>query len=142
MLDSSDMEYMSECLDDISPEIEEEVTYRRFDHIEPGDSIAGIPDTVVYNEFGIKASVRELTLREVQVSGGVYVLGDMQFFVRNRDWMQVDVNATGGYDPSITTPKPDYQDLIVYCGSQYKPKNIGHSYLGSIIGWTVRASKV
>lgn len=123
MLDSDDLAYMRECLDDVAADMEEAVTYKRYDHTEPGDPILGTPDTPIYVDSATTAVVRELTLEEIQVSGGAYVLGDMEFKIR-----QTALSVT-----------PAYADRIVYDGATYKPKSIKHSFLGGVIGWTVRA---
>lgn len=123
MLNQDDLGYMRECLDGIAPDVEEPVTYKRYDHTDPGDPVEGTPDTPVYVDSAITAAVRELTLEEIQVSGGAYVLGDMEFKIRQ---------------PALSAA-PVYADRIVYAGATYKPKSIGHSFLGGVIGWKIRA---
>ena len=125
LLDSSDLTYIRECLDDVAADVEEAVTYRRYDHTNPGDPILGTPDTPVYVDSAITAAVREVTLEEVQVSGGAYVLGDMEFKFRQT---------------ALSSP-PTYADRIVYSGAIYKPKSINHSFLGRAIDYTVKAGK-
>ena len=110
----------------MASDVEEAVTYKRYINTTPGDSVAGIPDTDNYETLDISASVRELTLKEIQVSGGVYVMGDMEFKIRQ----------------TKLTLAPAYADHLVYDGANYKPKNISHSFLAGIIGWTIRAGKV
>ncbi|GEM_PF-2330196 len=125
MLDSDDLTYIQECLDDVSLDTEEEVTYKRYVSTTPGDPAMGTPDAPVYNDIAITASARELSLEEVKVSGGVYVLGDMQFKLRQ----------------TVLVTQPAYTDRIVYSDATYKPKSITHSFLGGVIGWTIRAGK-
>lgn len=125
MLTSDDLSFVRECLDDVASDVEEAITYKRYVSTTPGDPVMGTADTPVYNDLAITASARELTLEEIQVSGGVYVLGDMEFKIRQ----------------TALSSQPAYADRIVYSGSAFKPKSITHSYLGGIIGWTVRAGK-
>lgn len=125
MLDSDDLAYIRECMDDVSPDAEEGITYKQYDHTEEGDPVLGTPDTPVYNDLVITAAARELTIEEIQVSGGAYVLGDMEFKIRQ----------------TALSAKPAYGDRIIYDGDTYKPKSIKHSFLGGIIGWNVRAGK-
>lgn len=125
MLETDDLAYIQECLDDVAPDTEEAVTYKQYDYTEPGDPVLGTPDTPVYNDLAITATARELTIEEIQVSGGAYVLGDMEFKIRQ----------------TALTAAPAYADRIIYDGATYKPKNINHSFLGGVIGWGVRAGK-
>lgn len=123
MLTSDDLTYVRECLDDVATDVEEAVTYKRYDHTEPGDPILGTPDTPVYVDSAITAAARELTIEEVQVSGGAYVLGDMEFKIRQ----------------TVLLVIPAYADRVIYDGATYKPKSIKHTFLRGVIGWTVRA---
>jgi len=125
MLDSDDLDYIRECFDDVAIDAEETITYKRYVSTTSGDPVMGTPDTLVYSDLAITASARELTLEEIQVSGGVYVLGDMQFAIRQT---------------ALSLP-PAHADRIVYGGDSFKPKSINHSFLGGIVGWTIRAGK-
>lgn len=125
LLNSADVDFIRECLDDVSGDVEQDITYRRYSSMTPGDPVFGTPDTPVYADAAITATARELTLEEIQVSGGVYVLGDMEFKIRQ----------------AALASAPAYADRIIYAGATFKPKSISRSFLGGIIGWTIRAGK-
>lgn len=125
LLDSADVDFIRECLDDVASDVEQDITYKRYISTKAGDPVFGTPDTPVYTDTEIAASVRDLTLEEIQVSGGVYVLGDMEFKIRQT---------------ALASP-PAYADRIIYAGATFKPKSIGHSFLGGVVGWKIRAGK-
>jgi len=125
LLDSADVDFIRECLDDVSSDVEQDITYKRYSSVTPGDPVFGTPDTPDYVDAEITASLRELTLEEIQVSGGVYVLGDMEFKIRQ----------------AALASDPAYADRITYAGATFKPKSISHSFLGGVIGWKIRAGK-
>ncbi len=125
LLDSADVDYIRECLGDIASDVEEAITYKRYTGTVAGDPIAGTPDSYNYTNQATTAISRELTLKEVTVSGGAYVLGDMEFKFRE----------------AALSSAPDYPDRIVYGGATFKPKSIEHSYLGGLLGWKVIAGK-
>lgn len=125
MLDTNDLAYIRKCFDDIAPDTEEPITYRRYLSTTPGDQILGTTDTPNYDDLSITATVRDLSLEEVQASAGVYVLGDVEIKIRQ----------------TALANQPAYADRIIYSGANYKPKRINGSYLGGVINWTVRAGK-
>jgi hypothetical protein len=127
LLESDDLAYMRECLGDIETDVEEPIVYKRYLSTTAGDPVMGTSDTPVYDDTEITASVRTLTLEEIQVSGGVYVLGDVEFEIRLQE--------------TIFETAPVYVDRIVYAGATYKPKKIDPVQLGGLIGWTVKAGK-
>lgn len=141
MLNSDDIEYIHKSLNEIASDIEESIIYRKYINTTTGDHVLGTPDTSNYNDYNITARVRMLTLEEIQVSGGVYVLGDMKFIIRKKDWMQWDIYLTGAHDPSLPTIKPDYPDRIRYNGVTYKPKSYSHMWLGGVLWYKVKAGK-
>lgn len=122
LITQKDVEDIKAALAEIAPFTEEPITYRKYDHTNPGDPVLGSPTVDVYIDTATTASVRELTLEEVQVSGGAYLLGDREFTIR----MQAN---------------PDYRDRIVYAGTSYKPKSIGKMFLGEILWLEIRAGK-
>lgn len=124
LLSAADVEYIQECQDDIASDIEEDVTYRQYTGLVAGDAVMGTPDTYSYTDLPTTASARELTLEEVQRSGGVYVLGDMEFRFRQ-----------------TVLAAAQYNDLIVFAGATFKPKSITHKFLGGRTGWIIRARK-
>ena len=128
LLDSNDVDFIRECLDDIADDVERPIAYKRYTGISavaPADPVMGIPDTYVYSDSDTTATVRDLTLEEIQKSGGVYVLGDVEFKIRQT---------------ALAEP-PSHSDRIVYAGYTFKPKSIGHSFLGGLIIWNIRAGK-
>lgn len=122
LLSQKDVNDIKAALAEIAPFTEEPITYRKYDHTEPGDPILGTSPVDVYVDTQTTAGVRELTLEEVQVSGGAYLLGDMEFTIR------------------IEVP-PSYRDRLVYAGTTYKPKSIGKMFLGEVLWWEIRAGK-
>lgn len=127
LLETDDVDFICECLGDIDTDVEEPITYKRYLSTTAGDPVMGTPGTPNYDDAEITASVRALTLEEIQVSGGVYVLGDVEFDIR--------------LQPTIFETAPAYADRIVYAGDTYKPKRIDPVHLGGLIGWTVKAGK-
>ncbi|MHB1418476.1 MAG: hypothetical protein ACYCX4_02650 [Bacillota bacterium] len=125
LLSSDDVDYMRTCLNDVAADVEEAITYKQFTSMTAGNPVMGTPDTPNYTSLNVTATARELSLEEIKVSGGVYVLGDMEFKIR-----------------SSVVAAPAYADRIVYSGSTYKPKSINHVYLGGLLSWTVRAEKL
>jgi hypothetical protein len=125
LLDSNDVDFVKQCLADISGDVEQPITYRRYVNTTPGNQVMGTTDTPNYDDLSIDASVRDLTLEEVEKSGGAYVLGDVEFKIRHTKL------------PS----KPAYADRLIYDESTFKPKSITHSYLGGVLSWTIRAGK-
>ncbi len=126
LLDNNDIDFISACLDEIASDVDEPITFKRYIGKIAGDQVMGTSDQYQYNDLDILATVRELTLEEIQVSGGMYEYGDMEFKIRQKE----------------LTNKPEYADRIVYGSAAYKPKSIKHIHLGGIIGWTIRAGKV
>ena len=122
LITQKDVNAIKAALEELAPFTEEPITYRKYDHTEPGDPVIGAPAQDVFVDTSTTASVRELTLEEVQVSGGAYLLGDREFTIR-------------------MLANPDYRDRIVYAGTSYKPKSIGKMFLGEVLWWEVRAGK-
>ncbi|ATW24163.1 hypothetical protein [Candidatus Formimonas warabiya] len=142
MITTDDMDFIRECLSDVAGDVEESIVYKKYLNTTPGDQVMGIPDTPNYESFDITARVRALTLEEIQVSGGAYIFGDVEFKIRKQDWMQWDLNLTGGYDPESSTIRPDYPDRIIYDGLTYKPKSYSHAWLGGVLWYKVKAGKL
>jgi len=125
MLGPDDLTYIRECFDEVAPDIEEPITYKRYTGMTAGDPVRGTADTPNYTDLAITASVRELTLEEIQVSGGAYVFGDTEFKIRQ----------------TVLAETPAYTDRVIYAGTTYKPKSISRSFLGGVVNWTIRAGK-
>ncbi len=125
MLSDADISYIRECMDDVAGDIEEPITYRQYTGTVEGDQVMGTAYSADYNDLSITASVRELSLEEVQASGGTYVLGDIQVKIRQ----------------TVLANQPAYADRIKYLGASFKPKSIGHAFLGGTINWVIRAGK-
>ena len=122
LITQKDVDDIKGTLAELAPFTEEPITYRTFTEMIPGDPVLGTPDTPGYADTAETAGVRELSLEEVQVSGGAYVLGDVEFTVRRQT-------------------KPKYEDRIAYGGSSYKPKSIGKLFLGEVLWWEIKAGK-
>jgi hypothetical protein len=124
LISQKDVEEIKAALGELASFTEESITYRRYMHTEHGDPVVGTPDTFIYEDDSAvtSATVRELTLKEVQVSGGAYVLGDVEFTVR-------------------ATSAPAYADRIVYNGANWKPKEIKHFWLREVLWWEIIAGK-
>lgn len=121
MLTSSDVDYIRQTLADIAPDVEQAITYRRYDHTEPGDPVLGIPPQDVYVDESVTAAVRELTVEEIQVSAGAFTFGDLEFVVRRET--------------------ADARDRIVYQGQTWIPVELRRIYLGDILGWKMRCRR-
>lgn len=114
---------LNKSLDKYWPILAEPITYRTYTSMSEGDPILGTPAEPQYTDDSTATAIaRELTVEEVHVSGGVYVLGDMEFTVRD-----------------ITEPK--YDDRITYGGAAWKPKEINHTWLGEVIFYEIRAGR-
>lgn len=122
LITQKDIDDIKAAMAELAPFTEEPVTYRTYTGITPGDPVLGTPDTPVYHDTSETAMARDLTVEEVAVSGGLYILGDMEFSIRR---------AT----------KPTYQDRIVYGGATWKPKSIRSVFLGEVLWWEVRAGR-
>jgi hypothetical protein len=124
LLTQKDIDGIKEALNDLAPFIEEPIVYRRYDHTEAGDPTLGTSDRFIFTDDPsvFSAIVNELTLKEVQVSGGVYLLGDLEFIIRR-------------------TAQPAYEDRIVYGGNTWKPVEIKHLWLKEVLWWEIVARK-
>ena len=124
LITEKDIADIKAALVELAPFTEEPIIYKQFDRIEQGDPVLGRPDTLIFTEDSTVASamVKPLTVEEVLVSGGYYVMGDMEFSIRR-------------------TTQPAYQDRIVYGGATWKPKGINPVYLGEVLWWEVRVGK-
>lgn len=122
LLTQNDIDDIKAAMVELAPFTEEPITYRTFTSMTPGDPVLGTPDTPNYTDTAETAGVRELSLEEVTVSGGAYVMGDMEFTCRR-------------------AVKPAYEDRIAYGGDTWKPKSIRHVYLGEVLWWEVKAGK-
>lgn len=122
LITQKDVDDIKGTLAELAPFTEEPITYRTFTEMIPGDPVLGTPDTPDYTDTAETAQVRELNLEEVHVSGGAYVLGDVEFTTRRET-------------------KPEHEDRIVYNGSSYKPKSINKMFLGEVLWWEVKAGK-
>lgn len=125
MLTAADIDTIRADFDDIGPDIETGITYRRYTGITPGDTVLGTPDKATYTDLPINVSIRELTLEEISVSGGAYVLGDIECKIRQ----------------TVLENQPDYNDRIVYAGASFRPKSISPVSLGGVLYWKVRAGR-
>lgn len=122
LVTQKDIDDIKAAMVELAPFTEEPITYRTYTGMTPGDPALGTPDTPNYTDSSITAIARELTVEEVQVSGGVYILGDMEFTIR-------------------TATEPKYGDRISYKGATWKPKEINHTWLGEVLFWEVRAGR-
>lgn len=122
LLTQKDIDDIKAAMAELAPFTEEPITYRTYTGTTPGDPVMGTPDTPNYDDTAETAIVQELSIEEVAVSGGVYVLGDVEFTVRR---------AT----------KPAYEDRIIYDGKTWKPKSINKVFLGEVLWWEVRAGR-
>lgn len=122
LLTQKDIDGIKAAMAELAPFTEEPIIYRTYIGMTPGDPALGTPDTPNYTDTEETAGARELTLEEVTVSGGAYVMGDMEFTTRR-------------------TTEPKYEDRIVYAGTSYKPKEINHIWLGEVLFWEIRAGR-
>lgn len=123
LLTQKDIDDIKAAMAELAPFTEEPITYRTYTGTTEGDPVLGTPDTPNYTDTPETAGTRDLSLEEVVVSGGVYVMGDMEFTCRR-------------------AVKPAYEDRIVYDGFTWKPKDIDKLYLGEVLWWVVVARKV
>lgn len=128
-------------LSEVAPYIEEPATYRRYLGLTEGNPVLGIPAQPSYESLAITLQARELSLEEVMVSGGTYVMGDVEFTVRKDQapgqlW---DQNLTGAIEE--TALLPDHPDRIVWNNAAYRPKSIRHMWLGEVLWWEIRAGR-
>jgi hypothetical protein len=122
LITQKDVDDIKTAMAELAPFTEEPITYRTYTSTTPGDPVLGTPDTPNYTDTAETAGARDLTVEEVAVSGGVYVMGDMEFTTRR-------------------TTKPEYADRIVYQGDTFRPKDIDKTFLGEVLWWEVRAGK-
>jgi len=122
LINQKDIDDIKAALAEMAPFTEEPITYRTYTGTTSGDPVAGTSDTPNYTDTSETAIVQELSVEEVAVSGGVYVLGDMEFSIRR-------------------TTRPAYQDRIVYADATWKPKSIKSVFLGEVLWWEVRAGR-
>lgn len=122
LITQKDVDDIKAAMAELAPFTEEPIIYRTYTGTTPGDPVLGTPDTPNYTDTEETAGARDLTVEEVAVSGGVYVLGDMEFTCRR-------------------VAEPKYDDRIVYNGSTWKPKDIDKTFLGEVLWWEVRAGK-
>lgn len=129
------------ALAELAPYIEEPAIYRRYLGLTEGNPVLGIPAQPNYESVAIALQARELTLEDVMVSGGAYVMGDVEFTIRKDQapgqlW---DQNLTGaiGEDSLL----PDHPDRIVWNSAAYRPKSIKHLWLGGVLWWEIRAGR-
>lgn len=122
LITQKDVDDIKAAMVELAPFTEEAIIYRTYTGTTPGDPVHGTPDTPNYTDTEETSMVRELTVEEVQVSGGAYVLGDMEFIIRRE-------------------VQPEYEDRIVYGGLTWKPKSIDKTYLGEALWWEVKAGR-
>jgi hypothetical protein len=124
LISKKDIEEIKAVLGELATFVEEAIIYRRYVLTEQGNPVEGTPDEFIYeNDPSItSATSRELTLKEVQVSGGTYILGDMEFTIR-------------------TVVAPAYADRIIYNDASWKPKEIKHFWLQEVLWWEIIAGK-
>lgn len=122
LINQKDIDDIKAAMAELAPFTEEPITYRTFTGMTPGDLAAGVPDAPNFIDTVETAIVQELSIEEVAVSGGVYVLGDMEFSIRR-------------------VVQPAYNDRIVYGGITWKPKSIRKVFLGEVLWWEVRAGR-
>jgi len=124
LITDRDVADIKSALEELAPYTEEPITYKQYSHTNTGDPVQGISAEPVYVEDPdtTSANVEALSVEEIAVSGGRYVLGDMLFTVRRNT-------------------EPSYQDRIVYDGATWKPKSIGKMFLREVLWWEIRAGK-
>jgi hypothetical protein len=106
----------------LAADVERPITYKAYRETTPGDPALGIKAVDHFDDLSITATVRELTIEEVQTSNGVYTLGDLEFGVRR--------------------PTMDPRDLVVYGGATWRitePKQA--TLAGVVIKWILRCTK-
>ena len=122
LITPKDIADIKAALVELAPVTEEPITYKRFDHMADGDPVMGTPSAPVYVDSATTAGIRELSVEEVAVSGGAYILGDIEFSVRMEQ-------------------PPSYQDRLVYNALTWKPKSINKVFLSEVLWWEIRAGK-
>jgi hypothetical protein len=96
---------IQEDLAALAGDVERPITYRVYRDTTPGDPALGIKAVDHFDDLTITATVRELTVEEVQTSNGVYTLGDLEFGVRRQTMGPRDLIVYGGATWKITEPK-------------------------------------
>lgn len=122
LLTQKDIDDLKAAMAELAPFTEEPIVYKKYTGMTPGDPLVGTPATPIYTLADSTAMVRDLTVEEIAVSGGKYILGDMEFSIR-------------------TATQPAYDDRIVYNGLIWKPKKINPVYLGEALWWEIKAGK-
>lgn len=123
MLNAADIAAIQRDLAALASDAEQAITYRTYTGTTGGDPVMGIPAQDAYTDEVATATVRELTVEEVQLSAGAYSIGDLEFGVRRN-------TATN-------------RDLIVYGGSTWRPLEIRRVMLGGqVLRWQLRCKRV
>ncbi len=124
MIKDRDIAAINNALESMAPYTEVSIVYQVYQDTTPGNKPAGQAPTDNYTPDATVTSAmyRELTLEEVQLSGGVYERGDVEFSVRR-------------------STKPSYKDRVDYDGARWKPKEIGRPPLNGVNLWGIVARK-
>lgn len=123
MLNADDLAAMQADLADLAGDAEQSITYRRYTGTSGGDAALGLPATDTYADETTTATVQPITAEVVQLSGGAYRLGDLEFGMRR------------------TTAAP--QDRIVYDGATWEPVEMRPVILGGVtLRWRMVCRKV
>lgn len=122
LLSQKDVDDIKAALTELAPFTEEPIVYKRFTSIVEGDPVMGRPDQMVYDSLNITAMTRDLTVEEIAVSAGYYLVGDIEFSIR-------------------TDMVPDTKDSIIFEGFTWKPKKINKVFLGEVLWWEITARK-
>jgi len=122
VLDPRDLATIAEDLAVLAADAEVPITYRRYIGTTPGDPSLGLPPQDQYEDEATTATVRELTVEEVQAAGGTYSLGDVEIGARR--------------------PVVDARDRIVYNGLTWRPVEIRPVRLGGqVLRWLLRCRR-
>ncbi len=124
LIGQKDIDLIKEALEELAPYTEEPIIYKQFDYIAQGDPVQGIPNETIYavDTRVTSATAEDLSVEEIAVSGGLYVVGDMLFTLRR-------------------AAEPSYQDRIVYDDFTWKPISISKVFLGEVLWWEIKARK-
>lgn len=122
MLSAKDLQAIQTDLSSIAGDAEQSITYRRYIGSAGGDPVLGIPPTDQTTDEATSAEVRELTIEEIQISAGVYKVGDLEFGVRRS--------------------AVDARDSVIYQGITWAPVEIRQVALGgTVFKWRLRCKR-
>lgn len=124
LITEQDIQDLKNDLIDLADVVEEPIVYQMYIGMTAGNQVKGQAAQPNYSPDPnvTSAMIERLTLEQVQVSGGAYELGDVQFTIRR-------------------TTKPSYDDRIDYDGARYRPKDMDRLYLKETIWWEILGRK-